>query len=59
MGCIKSKPSLTQNDLDFLLTHTSFDAKAIREWHESFIEDCPDGYLTPDIGSDHIQVHCS
>ena len=56
MGCIKSKPSLTQNDLDFLQTHTSFDAKAIREWHESFIEDCPDGHLTPDIGLDHIQV---
>ena len=56
MGCIKSKPSLTQNDLDFLQNHTSFDAKAIREWHESFIEDCPDGHLTPDIGLDHIQV---
>ena len=58
MGLIKSKPTtLAQKDLDFLLSHTNYDTKAIKVQFESFMKDCPNGHLTPDIGSIDLLSH--
>ena len=48
MGCIKSKQDLSQKDLNFLKTYTCFDENTILAWYSDFMQDCPDGQLTPD-----------
>ena len=48
MGCIKSKPGLSQEDLEFLKSHTRYDENTIKEWYKGFKQDCPDGHLTKD-----------
>ena len=47
MGCIKSKQGLSQEDLEFLKTHTRYDENTIKEWYKGFKQDCPNGRLTP------------
>ena len=47
MGCIKSKPGLSQEDLEFLKSHTRYDENTIKEWYKGFKQDCPNGRLTP------------
>ena len=47
MGCIKSKQGLSQEDLDFLKSHTRYDENTIKEWYKGFKQDCPNGRLTP------------
>lgn len=34
MGCIKSKPGLSQEDLEFLKSHTRYDENTIKEWYK-------------------------
>ena len=42
----KATPVLTDEDVSFLVTNTSFSEVDIREWFREFIMDCPDGVLT-------------
>ena len=49
MGCIKSKPGLAKKDLAFLKANTNYDEKAVKVWYKSFMHDCPNGRLTPEI----------
>ena len=47
MGCIKSKQGLSQEDLEFLKSHTRYNEQTIKEWYKGFKKDCPNGRLTP------------
>ena len=47
MGCFKSKQEVSQEDLNFLKTHTNFDKNTINEWFKNFKKECPDGQLSP------------
>ena len=47
MGCLKSKQVLSQEDIQFLESHTRYDERAIKEWYKGFKQDCPNGRLTP------------
>ena len=47
MGSMKSKQAMSQEDLEFLKTHTQYDEGTIKEYFEVFMRDCPDGHLTP------------
>jgi len=37
MGCTSSKHELSQEDLEFLKTHTSFSEKKIKTWYKGFM----------------------
>ena len=54
MGCIKSKPGLSQEDLEFLKSHTRYDENTIKEWYKGFKQDCPNGRLTPGMLNQNI-----
>ena len=47
MGCVTSKNSLSHEDLKFLKTHTSYDEGEIRDWYETFRQECPSGSVDP------------
>ena len=49
MGCTKSKQGLAKEDLHFLISNTKYDKKAIKVWYTSFMQDCPNGYLTKEL----------
>ena len=44
---IKLKKSLSKKKLDFLKAHTRYDENTINDWYKGFIQDCPNGQLTP------------
>ena len=46
MGCIKSRQGLNRCDIEFLMAHTCYDEKTIKQWYKNFKKDCPDGQLT-------------
>lgn len=47
MGCQQTKiRELSEEDIDFLKTHTKYDEQTIREWYEGFKIDCPNGKLS-------------
>lgn len=47
MGCQQTKiRELSDEDVDFLKTHTKYDEQTIREWYEGFKVDCPSGRLS-------------
>ncbi|CAF0950699.1 unnamed protein product [Rotaria sp. Silwood1] len=46
MGCTSSKHELSQEDLQFLKTHTTYSEKKIKNWYKGFMADCPNGELT-------------
>ena len=52
MGCIESRYSrlkyLSGENLEFLKANTGYDEATIKESHEIFIKECPNGNLTPD-----------
>ena len=51
MGCVKGKQTsefLSDENLEFLKSYTRYDEATIKEFHKSFIKDCPNGQLTPD-----------
>ena len=51
MGCVESKQNsrfLSGEILEFLKAYTRFDEATIKEFHKSFMEDCPTGQLTRD-----------
>ena len=52
MGCIESRYSrlkyLSGENLEFLKANTGYDEVTIKESHEIFIKECPNGNLTPD-----------
>ena len=52
MGCIESRYSrltyLSREDLEFLKANTGYDEATIKESHNIFIKECPNGRLTPD-----------
>ena len=52
MGCIESSYSrlkyLSGENLEYLKTNTGYDKATIKESHEIFIKECPNGNLTPD-----------
>merc|ERR1712130_733331 len=43
--CVKQE--LTEEDIHFLKKHTRYDEETIREWYAGFLQDCPNGKLTP------------
>jgi len=47
MGKVGSKLKLTQDDLDYLKTHTRYNEEDIKNWFKGFKQDCPNGKLTP------------
>ena len=47
MGCLKSKQVLSQEDVEFLKSHTGYEEWVIKEWYKGFKQDCPNGTLTP------------
>lgn len=38
---------LTQDAIDRLTKNTNYTSEQIRQWHEAFLRDCPNGKLTP------------
>lgn len=42
-----SSKTLSDEELQYIKFHTSFDEKAIRDYHKIFMKDCPRGYLEP------------
>ena len=52
MGCIESSYSrlkyLSGENLEYLKANTGYDKATIKESHEIFIKECPNGNLTPD-----------
>ena len=52
MGCIESRYSrltyLSGKNLEFLKAKTGYDEATIKESHNIFIKECPNGRLTPD-----------
>ncbi|CAF2504709.1 unnamed protein product [Rotaria sp. Silwood2] len=46
MGCTSSKHELSQEDLQFLKSHTTYSEKKIKNWYKGFMADCPNGELT-------------
>ena len=52
MGCIESRYSrlkyLSGENLEYLKANTGYDKSTIKESHEIFIKECPNGNLTPD-----------
>ena len=52
MGCIESRYSrlkyLSGENLEYLKANTGYDKATIKESHEIFIKECPNGNLTPD-----------
>lgn len=48
MGCIASKKNgLSEEDMEFLKSHTRYDEATIKEWYKGFRQDCPNGTLSP------------
>jgi Ca2+-binding EF-hand superfamily protein len=47
MGSCCVKQELTDEDIHFLKKHTRYDEETIREWYAGFLQDCPNGKLTP------------
>jgi len=49
MGSCCVKQELTEEDIQFLKAHTRFDIdeQTIRDWYAGFLQDCPNGKLTP------------
>ena len=51
MGCVECKQSstfLSDEKFEFLKAYTKYDDATIKEFHKSFMEDCPTGQLTRD-----------
>ena len=49
MGAKTSKKrGLSKENFEFLRANTNYSADTIQEWYKGFMEDCPDGKLTPD-----------
>ena len=51
MGCVECKQNsifLSGENLEFLKAYTRYDEATIKEFHKSFMEDCPTGQLTRD-----------
>ena len=51
MGCVECKQSstfLSGEKLEFLKAYTRYDDATIKEFHKSFMENCPTGQLTRD-----------
>ena len=47
MGCQQTKiRELSDEDIEFLKSHTKYDEQTIREWYEGFKIDCPNGKLS-------------
>jgi len=62
MGSENGKPVLTQDQIDYLVESTEFDASGVREFFESFLEDHPDGKVTKEgfrkmISEAHPEEH--
>ena len=52
MGCIESRygfKNLSDRDLEFLKANTGYDESTIKQSHKTFLKECPNGRLTPDI----------
>merc|ERR1719318_756425 len=49
MGAKASKkiPKLSKEDQEYLRANTNYSVDTIIEWYKGFMEDCPDGKLTP------------
>jgi len=47
MGNIQKKPSLTNEDLTFLRSHTKQNKKSLEKWCKKFRKDCPNGQVSP------------
>ena len=43
----KFKKSLSKKKLEFLKAQTRYDENTINNWYKGFIQDCPNGKLTP------------
>ena len=43
-------------DIKFLKKHTRYDEDTIREWYAGFLQDCPNGKLTPATFCDMYKV---
>ena len=51
MGCVECKQNsifLSGENLEFLKSYTRYDEATIKQFHKSFMKDCPTGQLTPD-----------
>ena len=47
-SCIECNQDLESEDLEVLKSHTRYDDDTIKEMHQRFTEDCPNGRLTPE-----------
>ena len=47
-SCIECNQDLESEDLEVLKYHTRYDDNTIKEMHQRFTEDCPNGRLTPE-----------
>ena len=47
MGNIQKKPTLTNEDLTFLRSHTGQNKKLLEKWCKKFRKDCPNGQVSP------------
>jgi hypothetical protein len=45
MGCVNGKPVLTEQDLEFLATHTAISRKEVDKQYENFLQKHPDGKI--------------
>lgn len=45
MGCSNGKPALTQEDLDFIATHTAVTRPEVEEQYQNFLQRHPDGKI--------------
>lgn len=52
----KSKPELTEEDLDFLTTNTNYSEEEIRKWFNEFVRDCPEGTLSKERVKEMMNV---
>ena len=43
---------LTQNEIDFLMTHTKYGSETIQEWYKNFMQENPRGKITENTFGD-------
>lgn len=47
MGQVSSQRKLTQADIEFIKSNTSYDEETIKKWWNQFRKECPNGKMTP------------
>ena len=46
MGCVSGKQALTDEDLDYITNHTKASHEEIKQYHQQFLDEHPNGKIT-------------